>query len=83
LIGAVFLVIGVVLFTDFKGAATFHVKASIRSGETVRRIPPWRWLPERTDEERFHFAMRLERFIGASFALAGLAVVLISAVQLL
>ena len=81
--GAVFALIGAVLVTDFKGARSAHARASIRSAQSLRRIPPWRWLPLRTAEQELRFASRIERIIGATFLVAGLCFMVTSFLDLL
>lgn len=69
---------GAVLLTDFRGLATAHVRRSLRSGERVLRIPPWRWLPAFSDAGTFRFGMLVERLVGAMFVVIGLTVAVLS-----
>lgn len=81
--GLLFAVIGAVLVTNFKGLASAHARASIRSAQPLRRVAPWRWLPLRTPEQDMQFASRMQRVVGAMFLVAGLGFSITSILDLL
>lgn len=72
-IGALFSGIGLVLVTNFKGAATWHAKASLAMTDFMRHIPPWSMtkFAKKSSEERVAWAVAMDRFIGGVFTLAG------------
>ncbi|MFY1593160.1 hypothetical protein [Micromonospora sp. WMMD737] len=62
--------IGVALATNFRGVTEWHMRRSMATASVLRRVPPWRWLPDdRYDERLARFAL-LERAIGVIFAAA-------------
>jgi hypothetical protein len=66
-----FSLIGVALATNFRGVTEWHVRQSMNSGNVLRRIPPWRWLPDSSYDKRLARLVLLERMIGVAFAAAG------------
>ncbi|QGN45782.1 hypothetical protein GKC29_02195 [Micromonospora sp. WMMC415] len=63
--------IGVALATNFRGVTEWHVRRSMATAGVLRRVPPWRRLPDaRYDKHMARFVL-LERVIGVVFAAAG------------
>ncbi|MEU5531468.1 hypothetical protein ABZ744_31495 [Micromonospora chersina] len=63
--------IGVALATNFRGVTEWHVRRSMATASVLRRVPPWRWLPDARHDKRLVRFVLLERVIGAIFAAAG------------
>lgn len=64
--------VGVALATNFRGVTEWHVRRSMSTASGLRRVPPWRWLPDVPHEERLARFILLERVIGVAFAVVGL-----------
>ncbi|MEU7801424.1 hypothetical protein AB0B10_19340 [Micromonospora arborensis] len=43
----------------------WHMWRSMSTASALRRVPPWRWLPDVPHEERLARFILLERLIGA------------------
>ncbi|MFG2054613.1 hypothetical protein ACGFI9_11350 [Micromonospora sp. NPDC048930] len=67
---------GVALATNFRGVTEWHVRRSMSTGSVLRRVPPWRWLPDVPHEERLARFVLLERLIGIAFAVAGVMILI-------
>lgn len=63
--------IGWGLMTDFRGFAKTFIAGSMASTSGLRRLPPWKWLPRRTDAEELVIRVRLARVIAIPFAVLG------------
>lgn len=63
--------IGVALATNFRGVTEWHVRRSMATTSVLRRVPPWRWLPEAPYDKRLARFVLLERAIGVSFVAVG------------
>ncbi|MFV2115066.1 hypothetical protein ACFHW0_22365 [Micromonospora sp. LOL_025] len=66
--------VGVALATNFRGVTEWHVRRSMSTASALRRVPPWRWLPEVPHEERLARFVLLERVIGVAFAVLGVMI---------
>ncbi|MFF0470547.1 hypothetical protein ACFYPX_24315 [Micromonospora zamorensis] len=62
--------IGVALATNFRGVTEWHMRRSMTTASVLRRVPPWRWLPDAQYDERLARFVLLERVMGAVFAAA-------------
>ena len=60
--------IGVALAVNFRGVTEWHVRRSIATASVLRRVPPWRWLPDAQYDKRLARLVLLERVIGVIFA---------------
>ncbi len=77
-LGALFLVVGLVLAFNLGGLATSHEQASIRRAQFLRARWPWRSMNLRADEDGMPFPDHLRglnRPLGGGFAFIGLVVV--------
>lgn len=63
--------IGAALATNFRGVTEWHVRRSMATASVLRRVPPWRWLPDAQYDKRLVRFVLLERVIGVIFAAAG------------
>ncbi|MEU0546889.1 hypothetical protein [Micromonospora sp. NPDC005979] len=70
-IGPALSLLGVALASNFRGVTEWHVRQSMSLASGLRRVPPWRWLPDAPDEERLARFILLERAMGVAFAAAG------------
>ncbi|MEE6305728.1 hypothetical protein V1634_02620 [Plantactinospora veratri] len=68
--------VGVALATNFRGVTEWHVRRSISTASVLRRIPPWRWLPDVSPEERLARFVLLERVLGVAFAAVGVIILI-------
>jgi hypothetical protein len=68
--------VGVALATNFRGVTEWHVRVSMSTASVLRRVPPWRWLPEVPHDERLARFILLERVMGVAFAVVGLMVLM-------
>ena len=68
--------VGVALATNFRGVTEWHVRRSMSTASTLRRVPPWRWLPDVPHEERLARFILLERLIGIAFAVVGVMILI-------
>jgi hypothetical protein len=69
--------IGVAMATNFRGVTEWHARKSINSGNALRRVPPWRWLPDSSYDKRLARLVLLEWMIGVAFAAAGVMVAIV------
>ncbi|WP_371523096.1 hypothetical protein [Kitasatospora sp. NBC_01300] len=74
--GAFVTVLGGVLVTDFRGFSRWFTRGAEASGSGLRRIPPWRWLGERSGRVGVIWV----RLIGGVFAVVGLVVLVVGVV---
>ncbi|WP_234359020.1 hypothetical protein [Plantactinospora sp. BC1] len=72
----VVILIGVALGTNFRGVTEWHVRRSISTASVLRRIPPWLWLPDVSQEERLARFVLLERVLGITFAVVGVMILI-------
>lgn len=63
--------VGIALATNFRGVTEWHVRRSMATASVLRRVPPWRWLPDARYDQRVARFVLLERVIGVAFAVAG------------
>lgn len=77
IVGPAVSLVGVALATNFRGVTEWHVRRSMSTAGVLRRVPPWRWLPDVPHEERLARFILLERVIGVVFAVGG-AMILIT-----
>ncbi len=63
--------IGVALAANFRGVTEWHVRRSMATTSVLRRVPPWRWLPDAPYDKRLARFVLLERAIGVSFVAVG------------
>ncbi|MFJ8580547.1 hypothetical protein [Micromonospora sp. NPDC093277] len=68
--------VGVALATNFRGVTEWHVRRSMSAASVLRRVPPWRWLPDVPQEERLARFVLLERLIGMAFTAAGVMILI-------
>lgn len=66
--------VGVALATNFRGITDWHVRRSMSTASALRRVPPWRWLPNVPHEKRLARFIMLERVIGIAFAVVGVMI---------
>lgn len=71
--GAVFLILGLVGVTNFRGFSEFHSRASIRLASPLRRVPPWRWIGVADDKDLVTRAVWWGRVVGVIFVAGGVA----------
>ena len=75
LVGTVFGAVGLAMATNFRGVTERHVRMTFRfirpAERPVRRIPPWRQMLAQPVEQRIAKQIRLERWMGVTFALVG------------
>ncbi|MEH0842835.1 hypothetical protein V6U81_10645 [Micromonospora sp. CPCC 205711] len=64
--------VGVGLAANFRGVTQWHVRRSMSVASVLRRIPPWRWLPDARYDQRLARFVLLERAIGVAFAAVGI-----------
>jgi hypothetical protein len=77
--GAVLVVLGLALATNFRRVTEWHVRAAMSGVRWLERVPPWRWL--RLDEEtEVRRMVRMERLFGVVVALTGSATFVIGVV---
>lgn len=72
--GPALSLLGVALASNFRGVTEWHVRQSMSFAGGLRRVPPWRWLPDVPDEERLARFILLERAIGVAFVAAGIMI---------
>ncbi|MEV4758736.1 hypothetical protein AB0J86_27040 [Micromonospora sp. NPDC049559] len=65
---------GVCLATNFRGVTEWHVRRSTSNASVLRRVPPWRRLPDDPHERRLARFVLLERLVGAAFAVTGVLI---------
>lgn len=75
--------IGLLLATNFRGFRDRFLAASETSAAPLRRIPPWRWIPDSHLARQRRQMRPLLRVIGVVFAAIGPVVLVASAVDLL
>ncbi|MFY1673361.1 hypothetical protein ACN27G_25915 [Plantactinospora sp. WMMB334] len=75
--------VGVALATNFRGVAEWHVRRSMGAALPLRRVPPWRWLPEVPYDRRLARFVLLERAIGVAFAVVGITILIVVAYSVL
>ncbi|MEW2330478.1 hypothetical protein AB0880_22000 [Micromonospora chersina] len=63
--------VGVALATNFRGMTEWHVRRSMATASVLRRVPPWRWLPVASYDQRLARFVLMERAIGVVFAAMG------------
>ncbi|GLW33460.1 hypothetical protein [Actinoplanes regularis] len=63
--------VGVALATNFRGVTEWHVRRSIATANVLRRVPPWRWFPVASHDQRVARFVLMERAIGVVFAAMG------------
>jgi hypothetical protein len=63
--------LGVALATNFRGVTEWHVRRSMATASVLRRVPPWRWLPDASYDQRVARFALMERAIGMVFAGGG------------
>ncbi|RAN91980.1 hypothetical protein GAR05_06544 [Micromonospora saelicesensis] len=66
--------VGVALATNFRGVTEWHMRRSMSAASVLRRVPPWRWLPNAPHEERLARFILLDRLIGVAIAMAGVMI---------
>ncbi|MEU3455533.1 hypothetical protein ABZ671_18325 [Micromonospora sp. NPDC006766] len=71
LIPLVMTLVGVVLATNFRGAAEWHMRQSMSAASVLRRVPPWRLLPDPDHDRRLARFVLLDRALGVLFTAAG------------
>ncbi|MEU8214453.1 hypothetical protein AB0C47_01615 [Micromonospora taraxaci] len=64
--------VGIALATNFRGVAERHMRRSMAVASVLRRVPPWRWLPAVSQEERLPRWILLDRLAGTVFAVVGI-----------
>ncbi|NES31695.1 hypothetical protein GCE86_03110 [Micromonospora terminaliae] len=74
ILGPAVSLVGVALATNFRGVTEWHMRRSMSTASVLRRVPPWRWLPDVPHEERRAHFILLERVIGAALAVAGVLI---------
>ncbi|MET8833559.1 hypothetical protein ABZV78_06555 [Micromonospora sp. NPDC004540] len=70
------VLIGVALTTNFRGVTEWHVRRSMATASVLRRVPPWRWLPDVPHEERLARFVLVERLLGVAFAVVGVMILI-------
>lgn len=70
------VLIGVALATNFRGVTEWHVRRSMTTASVLRRVPPWRWLPDVPHEERLTRFILLERLLGVAFAVVSVMILI-------
>jgi hypothetical protein len=74
--------IGLLLASNYRGFLDRFLAASEASAAPLRRIPPWRWIPDdHLDRQRRQFRP-MARVVGCVFAVVGPLVLVVSAIQL-
>ncbi|MDW5324668.1 hypothetical protein [Plantactinospora sp. KLBMP9567] len=68
--------VGVALAANFRGVTEWHVRRSMSTASALRRVPPWRWLPNVPYEKRVARFILLERVIGVAFATTSIMVLI-------
>ena len=74
--------IGWGLITNFHGFADKFSYAGYSSSSRLRRVPPWKWMHRRTDEEELASRKKLSRLIAVPFAILGPIVTIVGVVQM-
>ena len=69
--GVTMCLLGVALASNFRGMAERHVQQSMSFAGTLRRVPPWRWLPGASHDQRLARFILLERVFGVALAAVG------------
>ncbi|MGW5576371.1 hypothetical protein [Micromonospora chokoriensis] len=64
--------VGIALATNFRGVAEWHMRRSMAAASVLRRVPPWRFLPDAAQEERLPRWVLLDRLFGAAIAVVGI-----------
>lgn len=64
--------VGIALATNFRGVAEWHMRRSMAAASVLRRVPPWRFLPDAAQEERLPRWVLLYRLFGAAIAVIGI-----------
>ena len=75
-------VIGLGILTDFHGFADEFVRGSYASTAGLRRVPPWKWMPRKSDEEELANRVKQVRLIAIPFAIAGPILIVVGVVQI-
>ncbi|MEU8389156.1 hypothetical protein [Micromonospora sp. NPDC048842] len=73
-IGPSVSLVGVALASNFRGVTEWHMRRSMSAASLLRRVPPWRWLPNVPHEERLARFILLDRLIGVAIAVAGVMI---------
>ena len=63
--------VGVALAANFRGVTEWHVRRSMATTGVLRRIPPWRGLPDASHDQRVARFVLMARVIGAVFTAMG------------
>lgn len=71
--------VGIALSTNFRGVTEWHVRRSMTTASALRRVPPWRWLPDAQYDKRLARFVLLERVIGVIFAAVGVMFLIVLA----
>jgi hypothetical protein len=71
--------VGVALATNFRGVTEWHVRRSMATASVLWRVPPWRWLPVASDDQRVARFVLMERAIGVIFAAMGVMFLIVLA----
>lgn len=71
--------VGIALSTNFRGVTEWHVPRSMTTASVLRRVPPWRWLPDAQYDKRLARFVLLERVIGVIFAAVGVMFLIVLA----
>ncbi|MGC5286234.1 hypothetical protein [Micromonospora sp. DT231] len=66
--------LGVALATNFRGVTEWHIRRSMSAAGALRRVPPWRWLPDAPHEERLARFILLDRLVGIAIAAGGVMI---------
>lgn len=74
--------LGLLLATNYRGILDRFLAASESSASALRRIPPWRWIPDQHMERQRRQFRPVARIVGGVFAVVGPLVLVASAVQL-
>jgi hypothetical protein len=76
-------VIGLGLVTNFRGFADMFTRSAYASSSWMRRVPPWKWMRRKSDEEELADRVKLARLIAIPFAFLGPIVTVVGVVQML
>ncbi|MFI7073276.1 hypothetical protein [Micromonospora sediminicola] len=69
--------VGVALATNYRGVTEWHVRRSAAAAGVLRRVPPWRWLPDADADRRMARFVLLGRGLGVLFAAAGVVALVV------
>jgi hypothetical protein len=75
-------IVGLGLVTDFRGFADTFTRSAHAQSSWMRRVPPWKWMHRKSEEEELADRVKLVRLIAIPFAVLGPIMTVAGVVQM-